>query len=222
MACVMRFLLGSTACLAIASGAHAADLPARTVAPVEYVRVCSTYGAGFFYIPGTETCLRVGGRVRAEFGYVEPDDREDDAIGFRARGRIQLDARTATAYGLLRTFVRFEMTRNTGVYGNDPTSPNVDQAFIQFGGLTAGRVVSMFDNSDLPTGHFGTLRFSDAPNVNLFAYTFSFGNGFSATLSVEDGIDRRSGINNLFTTDPGLYAGQRVPDVMWQPPSSTD
>ena len=45
----------------------------------------------------------------------------------------------------------------------------------------------MFDNSDLPTGHFGTLRFSDAPNVNLFAYTFSFGNGFSATLSAEEG-----------------------------------
>ena len=45
-------------------------------------------------------------------------DREDDAIGFRARGRIQLDARTATAYGLLRSFVRFEITRidSFGVY----------------------------------------------------------------------------------------------------------
>ena len=200
--------LGSVAGLAAVAGAQAADLPVAKAAPVEYVRVCSTYGAGFFYIPGTETCLRVGGRVRAEFGYVEPDDREDDAIGFRARGRIQLDARTATAYGLLRTFVRFEMTRNTGVYGNDPTSPNVDQAFIQFGGLTAGRVVSMFDNSDLPTGHFGTLRFSDAPNVNLFAYTFSFGNGFSATLSAEEG---RYG---TFVDLPLAEAGQRMPDVV--------
>ena len=52
---------------------------------------------GFFYIPGTETCLRVGGRMRAEYLYVEPIDREQDAIGFRARGRINLDARTATA-----------------------------------------------------------------------------------------------------------------------------
>ncbi len=200
--------LGSVAGLAAVAGAQAADLPAEKAAAVEYVRVCSTYGAGFFYIPGTETCLRVGGRVRAEFGYVEPNDREDDAIGFRARGRIQLDARTATAYGLLRTFVRFEMTRNTGVYGNDSTSPNVDQAFIQFGGLTAGRVVSMFDNSDLPTGHFGTLRFSDAPNVNLFAYTFSFGNGFSATLSAEEG---RYG--TLLGTALA-EAGQRMPDVV--------
>ena len=100
--------LGSVAGLAAVAGAQAADLPVAKAAPVEYVRVCSTYGAGFFYIPGTETCLRVAGRVRAEFRYLEPSDRSQDAIGFRARGRIQLDSRTATAYGLLRTFVRFE------------------------------------------------------------------------------------------------------------------
>src|SRR6478609_7688955 len=119
MKLVKSLLLGSAAGLAAVAGAQAADLPVKKAAPVEYVRVCSTYGAGFFYIPGTETCLRVGGRVRADYIYVEPDDRADDATGFRTRGRIQLDARTATAYGLLRTFVRFEMTRNTGVYGND-------------------------------------------------------------------------------------------------------
>ena len=129
--------LGSVAGLAAVAGAQAADLPAKKAAAVEYVRVCSTYGAGFFYIPGTETCLRVGGRARAEFQYLEPTDRSQDAIGFRARGRIQLDARTATAYGLLRTFVRFEMTRDTGVYGFSSTSANVDQAFVQFGGLLA-------------------------------------------------------------------------------------
>ena len=88
--------------------------PSRRLLPVEYVRVCSTYGAGFFYIPGTETCLRVGGRVRADYLYGEPLTRAQDAIGFRARGRIQLDARTATAYGLLRALVRFEITRSSG------------------------------------------------------------------------------------------------------------
>src|SRR5687768_10291017 len=76
MAHVMRFLLTSTAGLAVIAGAHAADLPARTVAPVEYVRVCSTYGSGFFYIPGTESCLRVGGRMRAELSFIEPVDRQ--------------------------------------------------------------------------------------------------------------------------------------------------
>jgi hypothetical protein len=197
--------LGSVAGLAAVAGAQAADLPAKKAAAVEYVRVCSTYGAGFFYIPGTETCLRVGGRVRAEFQYLEPTDREDDAIGFRARGRLNIDARTATSYGLLRTFVRFEMTRDTGVYGFSSTSANVDQAFVQFGGLTAGRTVSFFMNSDLPNDNWGTLRFYDAPTVNVFAYTFSFGNGFSATIAAEEGTYATS----LFTE-----AGQTMPDLV--------
>jgi hypothetical protein len=202
--------LGSVAGLAAVAGAQAADLPAKKAAAVEYVRVCSTYGAGFFYIPGTETCLRVGGRVRAEYRYLEPTLRTDDSIGFRTRGRIQLDARTGTAYGLLRTFVRFEMTRDTGVFGSSSTTSNVDQAFIQFGGLTAGRTVSFFDNTDLPTEHFGTLRFSDAPTVNLLAYTFSFGNGFSASLSLEEGREAGFGIDGFAYDD----AGQTLPDLV--------
>ncbi|MBA1157834.1 porin [Microvirga mediterraneensis] len=203
--------LGSVAGLAAVAGAQAADLPAKKAAAVEYVRVCSTYGAGFFYIPGTETCLRIGGRVRAEALYLEPNTRADDAIGFRARGRIQLDARTATAYGLLRTFVRFEMTRNTGAYEFSSTSPNVDQAFVQFGGLTAGRTISFFMNSDLPNENWGTLRFYDAPTVNAFAYTFSFGNGFSATLAIEEG----SFTGNTFAgTTVFTEAGQTMPDVV--------
>ena len=32
--------------------------------PVEYVRVCDAYGSGFFYIPGSETCLRFDGYAR--------------------------------------------------------------------------------------------------------------------------------------------------------------
>ena len=119
-----------------------------------------------------------------------------DAIGFRARGRLQLDARTTTSYGLLRSVVRMEITRNSGTpftdTGRITTSPDIAQAFIQFGGLTAGRVTTFFDNSDLPTEHMGTLRFSDAPDVDLLAYTFTFGNGFSATISIEDGLERRS------------------------------
>ena len=210
MKLVKSLLLGSVAGLAAVAGAQAADLPAKKAAAVEYVRVCSTYGSGFFYIPGTDTCLRVGGRVRAEFRYLEPEDRTDDATGFRARGRIQLDARTATAYGLLRTFVRFEMTRDTGVYGFSSTSANVDQAFVQFGGLTAGRAMTFFDNGDVDTQSFGTIRWSDQPNVNLFAYTFSFGNGFSASLSVEEPrYADRSGL-----AVGGELAGQRMPDVV--------
>jgi len=209
MKLVKSLFLGSVAGLAAVAGAQAADLPAKKAAAVEYVRVCSTYGAGFFYIPGTETCLRVGGRVRAEYLYNEPLERNDDSIGFLARGRVQLDARTATAYGLLRTFVRLEITRSTGVYngfdGGVTSSAQAAQAFIQFGGLTAGRAPSFFVNSDIPNENWGTIRFYDFPDVNLLAYTFTFGNGFSASISLEEGTSA--------TEQLGGY-GQRLPDVV--------
>lgn len=208
----------------------AADLPVKAALPVEYVRICSTHGSGFFYIPGTETCLRVGGRVRAEYLYLEPIDRSQDTIGFRARGRINIDARTATAYGMLRTYIRMEITRSSGAYtrGGIATSPEISQAFVQFGGLTAGRAVSFFTDPDLPAPNFGDLRFDDPSNaeVNLLAYTFSFGNGFSATLSLEDGIGRRfnneldfplfgvASASPVFTPIASTYAGQRMPDVI--------
>lgn len=43
--------------------AHADDRPIK---PVQYVKICSDYGAGFYYVPGTETCLRFGGYYREE------------------------------------------------------------------------------------------------------------------------------------------------------------
>ena len=166
MKLVKSLFLGSAAAL-VAVGAQAADLPVKKAAPVEYVRICSTYGEGFFYVPGTDSCLRVSGRLRVDVGYNEPLSRANDSIGVRVRGRVNFDHRTATAYGLLRTYVRYEIDRNSGFFfngvnGTIATSPNLAQGFIQFGGLTAGRVTSFFANPDLPTTHMGTLRFDDA------------------------------------------------------------
>ncbi|WP_409564298.1 porin, partial [Methylobacterium sp. J-076] len=69
------WLLGSAAALASVGAAQAADLPVKKAVPVEFVRVCSAYGAGFFYIPGTDTCLRLSGRARFEYGYQAPLSR---------------------------------------------------------------------------------------------------------------------------------------------------
>src|SRR5262245_19739643 len=61
-------LLGATAGLLTVASAQAADLPIKAK-PVEYVKVCSLYGAGFFYIPGTDTCLKIGGYNRSDHIY---------------------------------------------------------------------------------------------------------------------------------------------------------
>jgi hypothetical protein len=232
MKLVKSLLLGSAAGIAAVAGAHAADLPSRKAAPVEYVRVCSAYGAGFFYIPGTDTCLRVGGRVRAEYTVGSKFGDAQDAYGTRARGRLNVDARTATAYGTLRTFFRYELTNSSNFYngslgGNQgiiapgtartlqtATASNLDLAFIQFGPITAGRAQSFFDfyANDFS---FSTLRTADS-RLNLLAYTATFGSGFSATISLED---RTTGTGNreaLVVSPAGASAflGQDYPDVV--------
>src|SRR6266508_3507242 len=60
-----KLILGSVAGLLAIGAAQAADLPVKAKA-VEYVRICSLYGAGFFYIPGTDTCIKLGGYLRVD------------------------------------------------------------------------------------------------------------------------------------------------------------
>ena len=106
-------LLASAAGFAAVAGAQAADLPVKKAVPIEYVRVCSAYGAGFFYIPGTDTCIRLSGRARLEVAYQPSNARSSlgnagDTTGYRGLARINVDARTQTAYGTLRAFTRLE------------------------------------------------------------------------------------------------------------------
>src|SRR3989454_5964095 len=110
-------ILGSAAGLiALSSGAQAADLPVKAKA-VEYVRICSLYGAGFFYIPGTDTCIKLGGYLRVDttfngFTYGGPawsgdlgqGNRYRDYFTSRSRMALTVDTRTATEYGVVRTF----------------------------------------------------------------------------------------------------------------------
>ena len=81
MKMVKSLLLGSAAGFAAFTGAQAADLPMAE--PVEYVKICDTYGKGFFYIPGTDTCLKIGGFVRFDQRVDFGDEGEDFARRFR-------------------------------------------------------------------------------------------------------------------------------------------
>jgi hypothetical protein len=60
---VKTLLLGTAAGFVAVVGAQAADMPVKA-APVNYVKICSLYGDGFYYIPGTDTCLKLGGYLR--------------------------------------------------------------------------------------------------------------------------------------------------------------
>jgi len=241
MKLVKSLLLGSAAGLLAVASSQAADLPYRKAAPIEYVKICDAHGVGFFYIPGTDTCLKVGGDVEFYYSFVENKKTQagytitapgvgtlgatntaklTNSDGVKARGRVQLDARNTTAWGTLRTFVSVQVDHTTGIEasnfstgGHDAAS--VDKAYIQFAGFTAGRYQSVFDFYADNWNHWD-LDDSDT-SVNGLAYTATFGGGFSATLSVEDRADR---LGNYFNgTGNGLAintTGDQVPDIVGQ------
>jgi hypothetical protein len=231
-------LFGSAAILAAGTGAQAADLP--TAEPVEYVRICDAFGTGFYYIPGTDTCLRISGRVRVEAHYVDGDegwgasppfgrskDSEVDNWTTRARGSARFDARTQTDMGLIRAFFDLQMTLGPGGTNNANDDHTYDvnsdlvAAFIQisndWGTITAGHSGSFFN--DWGSNTFGTRIGIDDPTTEqtLFGYTYAGGGGFSASVSIEDYSS--AGRRRDYGGDPqaggfGQYAGQEWPDLV--------
>jgi hypothetical protein len=218
MKMVKSLLLGSAAGIVAVAGAQAADLPVKAK-PVEYVRVCSLYGAGFWYVPGTDTCLKIGSYVREQvewnagnggvpIGMGAADQaaagrftRTDTSqLSMRTRASISVDLRTQTEYGTLRSYLEggFQTSANSGTApANDVVF--FDRGFIQFAGITAGRIRSYFDiNSMAPYSYLNTRVSTDTGALGLWgiAYTAQFGNGLSATLSFEDGGSSSQGNNS--------------------------
>src|SRR3984893_15910176 len=257
MKMVMSLILGAAAGLIAMGGAQAADLPVKAKA-VEYVKICSLYGAGFWYIPGTDTCIRIGGLIRVDtvFNGATTADVpfwQGGASGSKAFGRdwystrsrftLTEDTRTATEYGVLRTFasVLMDWTRgSSALSGGNPVE--VDYAFIQFAGFTIGKAVSEYDpqwalsKPTIASGFFSGSN--DATGINQLAYTATFGNGVSGTISLEDGQPyRTAGLVNTSAnfiapfqantpglTAPGAYGvgnftgnavvGDHIPDIV--------
>ncbi len=218
-------LLSSAAAMIVASGTQAADLPSAE--PVEYVRVCDAFGTGFFYIPGTDTCIRMSGFARYEAHWVE-DDREGDEFNnftTRARGQVNFDARTMTDLGLLRSYIELRGTIGPADTGGYSDGFNLNQAWLSLsndmGTLTAGHHLSFYD-------FFGGKAMDtriglDDPTdeVNLLAYSFLIGNGLSASLSIEDKTFRRYGVligaggGGISLTTPSSNSdGQEIPDFV--------
>src|SRR6266568_5516622 len=137
MKMVKSLILGSAAGLLAMSGAQAADLPVKAKA-VEYVKICSLYGAGFWYIPGTDTCIKLGGYLRVDvLANTNTDDtgnvagqggaknRFTNGYTWRSREDLTIDTRTATEYGVVRTSFDATFSWTTDSYSGTGTGATV-------------------------------------------------------------------------------------------------
>src|SRR5215204_636566 len=215
MKMVKSLLLVSAAGLVAVSGAQAADLPVKAK-PVEYVKICSLYGAGFYYIPGTDICLKVGAYFRAEYAYgnhgasltnldaIGTDGQRNRVSGpdyqQRARAFIFLDSRQQTAYGTLRAYFNvgnsndFPLTVTAGQ--GSAAAIYANRAFIQLAGFTWGIATSYYDFYSSPATSYTVPWSSDTGDGGwkVAAYTAQLGNGLSASLSFEE--PRRTAVVN--------------------------
>jgi hypothetical protein len=166
---IKSLLIGSAAALAAVSGAQAADaIVAAEPEPMEYVRVCDAFGAGYFYIPGSETCLKINGYVRfqVDFGRssaganggiynagANPSTTltpaaaatQRDEWDLWTRGNIQFTAKTDTELGALTSYIEIQGSQSNDDTASSDNTFGVNQAYLQLGGLKAGWFNSYWD-----------------------------------------------------------------------------
>jgi len=194
---IKSLLIGSAAAFAAVSGAQAADaIVAAEPEPMEYVRVCDAFGTGFFYIPGTETCLKIGGFVRFQTGF-QRDEVAALGLGYGngnithsdwdsfTRAHIDFDARNDTELGTLRSVIALEANSDNetsaGGFG-------VDEAYIELGGFKVGYFKGWWD-SDI-NGETDTA--GNVTRFNSIAYNY-------------DGGTWRAGISLDEIENPGIF-----------------
>lgn len=145
-------LIGSASLLALsATGARAADpVMAIEPAPANYVEVCDAFGAGYFYIPGTETCLNIDGYVRFEtkFGGIQTGSADDSDWYPYVKANLQITAKTDTELGTLTSVMTPEFYYYSNGSGDDF---KFDQAYIDIGDAVQFRAgyIKGFWNEDL-------------------------------------------------------------------------
>jgi hypothetical protein len=198
---IKSLLLGSAAALAVVSGAQAADaIVAAEPEAVEYVRVCDAYGTGYFYIPGTETCLKIEGYIRFQVnggrneGAVDGVGSDWDSF---TRGNVQFTAKSDTEYGPLTGVIVLQTDADNA---SDQNS-YLDSAYIDIAGVRAGLFYSWWD--DGLSGETDSLA-SNSTLHNSLRYQYESGD-FYAGISVdelEDSISAGEDANNV-----GIAAG---------------
>ncbi|AWC20920.1 Porin omp2a precursor [Aminobacter sp. MSH1] len=167
---------------------HAVDTAAiRDEEPAQFVRACDAMGAGFYQLPQSETCLKIGGSV----GY-DVTGGADVYSGERLRSlsrtvtaTLYAETRSQTELGMLSSYFEFEDSVVDGV----DEGMTLGDLIIDLNGLKVGASGSQFDSwldsagnvlSDDVIAYAGGM-------TNLINYTANVGNGLSAMFGVEEG-----------------------------------
>ncbi|GHB37027.1 porin [Pseudovibrio japonicus] len=176
----------AAAAAAAATSAQAADLP-MAAEPVNYVQACDAFGAGYFQLPGKDTCIQLGGRIRAQVVSGNISDDEADEYDAYSKGYLYFTSMTNSEIGTIKTY-----TELTAKWSDDDTEEAIEagdvyvQLGMDYGSFLFGREGSAFDAFTGYTwiGPVGNA-YSDQSTLQG-SFTADLGSGLTATVSVED------------------------------------
>ena len=167
------------------------------------MKICSLYGAGYYYMPGTDICLKLGGYVRYQLN-IGPGSSisagpqtgtggrntriDENEVAQRVRALATIDTRQQTAYGTLRTYMILGWSHDVPTTG--AAGLYVSRGFIQIAGFTFGKATSFFDifpNASFAYNAGNNVSSGDSGDGGVIGmwYTAQFGNGFSGSIGIE-------------------------------------
>lgn len=235
---------------------HAADAPsgAFTKKPgsaniVQALQTCPAYGYGFFQIPASQTCVKigldllfetkvdlVGSDLNVQTQRIVGDGSPTPSVPVllfqkldlknsanhlvpRTNGQINLTTITPSDYGPVVTFISLQPNVDVAVFDQrfkitNSNSISLDQAWVQFAGFTAGRHRSFFDVPQLGYGYAG--GYSSGVNLNVLAFTKTFGDSTAVTLSLEDAAARAQ-VDGVISGGGGVRAPDVVGKIRYEP-----
>jgi hypothetical protein len=204
---IRSFLHSSVALLATVSLGQAADLPSKKAAAVDYVKVCSIGSFTGFVLPGSDTCVKMGGFVRTDTVWDSPTcsgeepgtGRKTKVLTPKALASLKMDARSNTEMGLLRGTYDIRIDQAGGA--------KLDKGYVQLGGFAAGKMQSLFDFYADDASISNVALGSDHSAVAV-TYTASLAGGFYGAVSLEDGVPTHT------LPDATVYGGQRKPNLI--------
>ena len=175
-------LLGSATALAVAGGAQAADL--SVAEPVDYVRVCDAFGTGYWYVPGTDVCIKIWGLVRWEVDFYPGEDNffqyqdgypnDYNHWRFDTNLLFSVSAKSMTDWGPLEAYL-------------DTWDWGWNEAWVSLGPLLAGYTQSLFNSwgpyalDDIPYGNW----YQSEHRADQIRLTWAM-NGFGLAIGLEE------------------------------------
>ncbi len=223
---IKTLLLGSAAAFAVAGGAQAADL--SVAEPVDYVRVCDAFGTGYWYIPGTDTCLKIGGYVQFDVNFHTTSDVDygtsthSAGWDFITEAGLKVTAKSMTEYGPLTGYLELRGKSNnnedTNSYngttgsGNSDRLAYLDSAWLELGMLLVGRTGSVYDYGGGFTFDGSSYDSDAAADQVRLSWAMS---GFGVQLAIEDPRDRWGSDLSVSYSMPNIVGNITMSQATW-------